>query len=70
MCILQEEMNNYKIKGHIGEGAHGYVMKAIDIRFNKKVALKKLLLKHSDGISMGIVREISALQHVDSDYVQ
>lgn len=62
-------MNNFKIQGHVGEGAHGYVMKAVDKRTNEEVALKKLVVKHNDGISMGIVREISSLQHVDCDNV-
>lgn len=63
------KMNNYKVEGHIGEGAHGYVMRGIDIRDNKEVALKKLIVKCNDGISMGIVREINALQEVDCDNV-
>lgn len=64
-------MNRYKIIGHIGEGAHGYVVKALNLETRKEVALKKLLLKSlSDGIPTNILREIKALQHIDCQYVR
>lgn len=63
-------MDQYKIKGHIGEGAHGYVVKAVNLNGNQEVALKKLLLKSlSEGIPNNILREIKALQHIDCQYV-
>lgn len=69
--ILFIKMNRYKIIGHIGEGAHGYVVKAINLESRKEVALKKLLLKSlSEGIPTNILREIKALQHIDCQYVR
>lgn len=63
-------MNQYKVKGHIGEGAHGYVMKAINLTTNQEVALKKLSLKSlNEGIPNNVLREIKALQQIDCEYV-
>ena len=63
-------MDNYKVIGRIGEGAHGLVLRARNIHTNKEVALKKVLLKKIDNsIPNSILREIKALQHVECDYV-
>ncbi|GLV40537.1 uncharacterized protein CBL_04338 [Carabus blaptoides fortunei] len=63
-------MNQYKVKGHIGEGAHGYVMKAINLITNQEVAIKKLSLKSlNEGIPNNVLREIKVLQQIDCEYV-
>lgn len=41
--------NRYKIQGKIGEGVHGVVVKAIDTKENKIVAIKKVALRTKFG---------------------
>lgn len=56
--------------GRIGQGAHGYVMKAFDKTNGKYVALKKLSIKTLDeGIPTKIMREICALRILRYKYV-
>lgn len=63
-------MDQYKVIGRIGEGAHGLVLKAKHKVSGNEVALKKLLLKRmDDDIPIQIVREIKALQEIDCRYV-
>ncbi len=63
-------MEDYTILGRIGEGAHGVVMKARHRKSGTVVALKKVLLKRlEDGLPETALREIKALQVLDSDYV-
>lgn len=63
-------MNKYKITGRVGQGAHGYVMKAQRLDTGDTVAMKKLLIKNLDtGIPKSIFREITALRTLKSDYV-
>ena len=57
-------MENYRVFGKIGEGAHGTVFQAEEIATGHKVALKKLSLKKvDDGIPIQFFREIKTLQH-------
>lgn len=63
-------MNQYRVKGRIGEGAHGLVLHGHHLLTGKEVALKKVLLKKvEEGIPNSVVREIKTLQEVDSKYV-
>lgn len=63
-------MNEYKILGRIGQGAHGYVMKGLHRIQNKEVALKKVIVKTlEEGIPKSIMREILALRVLKSEYV-
>jgi serine/threonine protein kinase len=58
------KMENYKIFGRIGEGAHGVVFHGQEIKTGEKVALKKIPLKRlEDGLPIQVLREIKALQH-------
>ncbi|XP_055384946.1 cyclin-dependent kinase 20 isoform X2 [Condylostylus longicornis] len=62
--------NRYKMIGKIGEGVHGYVIKAIDLNTNKEVAIKKVPLRNKHGnISLTTVREIKVLQHSSCEYI-
>lgn len=63
-------MENYKILEHIGDGAHGHVIKGYNRKTNKVVALKKILArKNKDEIPVNILREIKILLTVESEYV-
>ncbi|CAH8480885.1 unnamed protein product [Schistosoma rodhaini] len=60
-------MEQYSIIGRIGEGAHGVVLKAKHIESGELVALKKVpLRKLADGIPNTALREIKALQFIES----
>ncbi|CAL8071958.1 unnamed protein product [Calicophoron daubneyi] len=60
-------MEQYNILGRIGEGAHGIVLKAKHIESGDLVALKKVpLRKLAEGIPNTALREIKALQSVES----
>lgn len=64
-------MDQYKIQGHIGEGAHGVVMRAKHRAAGHDVAMKKLYLRRPDEeVPIQIVREIQLLQKVQSKYVR
>lgn len=64
-------MDNYKILGRVGQGAHGYVLKALNKTSEDVVALKKILIKNLDeGIPKNIMREITALRVLKSKYVR
>jgi serine/threonine protein kinase len=64
-------MDQYKIQGHIGEGAHGVVTRAQHRTAGHDVAMKKLYLKRPDEeVPIQIVREIQLLQKVQSKYVR
>lgn len=63
-------MNKYHVVGRVGEGAHGYVMKGVNKFTGTEVALKKLVIKHLDeGIPTNVMREISSLKVLSSDYI-
>lgn len=63
-------MQNYKVEGTIGQGAHGLVLKAKHIISGNDIALKKIHLKKlEDGIPISVFREIKTLQEVDCEYV-
>ena len=63
-------MENYVVQGRVGEGAHGIVMQAKHKSSGQVVALKKIPLKRlEDGISESTIREIRALQQLDSIYI-
>lgn len=63
------KVGNYKVIGKIGEGAHGIVLRAYDSRNKQYVALKRMLSKQEETISISALREIKSLQHVNSPYV-
>jgi cell cycle related kinase len=64
-------MDQYKVVGRIGEGAHGLVLRGQHRVTGKEVALKKVLLKKlEDGIPITVIREIKSLQEVDCEYVR
>jgi len=59
-------MENYRIEGKIGEGAHGVVLKAKTVSTGTTVALKKVMIRRlEDGIPTNALREIKALQEID-----
>ena len=63
-------MEDYCVLGRVGEGAHGIVMKCRHKPSGRVVALKKVPLKRlEDGISEATIREIKALQQLDSVHV-
>nr|XP_023029574.1 cyclin-dependent kinase 20 [Leptinotarsa decemlineata] len=55
-------MNNYKLLGRAGEGAHGFVFKGKDLRNESIVALKKITVNPNLGIPKSVMREICALR--------
>lgn len=64
-------MDKYTIIEHIGEGAHGLVLKAHDIAKGREVAIKKVALKKvKDGIPIPIMREVKTLQQLKHPYVR
>ena len=63
-------MENFIVMGRVGEGAHGIVMRAKHKPSGQIVALKKIPLKRlEDGISEATIREIRALQQLESIYI-
>lgn len=61
-------MDQYKILGRIGEGAHGIVFKAKHIESGDIVALKKVPLRRlEEGIPNTALREIKALQEIEEN---
>ncbi|KAA0201428.1 hypothetical protein HAZT_HAZT012222 [Hyalella azteca] len=63
-------MEAYTVTGRIGEGAHGVVVKAKHILTGRPVALKKIPLRRLDqGMPATALREIKALQQIQSEYV-
>lgn len=63
-------MNNYEVVSRIGQGAHGYVLKAVDKNDGRVVALKRVVIRTLDeGIPKNTMREITALRVLKSDYV-
>lgn len=63
-------MEKYIINGQIGEGAQGLVLKAHDTSRDQEVALKKILIKKSEGgLPASIIREVKSLQQFKHPYV-
>ena len=63
-------MEDYVVLGRVGEGAHGIVMKGRHKESGKTVALKKIPLKRiEDGVGEATIREIKALQQLESVHV-
>lgn len=62
-------MNNYKLLGRAGEGAHGFVFKAMDQRTGGLVALKKITFNPNHGVPKKTMREICALRVLKSKNV-
>ena len=70
LYVIFQLMDQYKVIGKIGEGAHGLVLRGKHLTTGNEVALKKVLLKKvEDGIPNTVIREIKALQEIDSEYV-
>ncbi|RZC37864.1 cyclin-dependent kinase 20, partial [Asbolus verrucosus] len=60
-------MENYKLLGRIGKGAHGLVFKALDIQNNRTVALKQIAVVNiNNGIPKNTMREICVLRALQS----
>lgn len=63
-------MEAYTVTGRIGEGAHGVVVKAKHNLSGRSVALKKIPLRRLEqGMPANSLREIKALQQIQSQYV-
>ncbi|KAL7635079.1 UNVERIFIED_CONTAM: hypothetical protein RMT77_014064 [Armadillidium vulgare] len=63
-------MEAYNVIGRIGEGAHGVVVRARHVITGQTVALKKVPLRRLDqGMPATALREIKALQEVNSEHV-
>jgi serine/threonine protein kinase len=63
-------MENYKLLGKIGKGAHGLVFKALDLHNNRTVALKQITIANvSNGIPKNTMREICVLRALQSKHV-
>lgn len=68
--VLTDIMENYTVTGHIGEGAHGLVLRGKHLPTGREVALKKVKVRRlEDGIPISILRESKILQIVDCRYV-
>lgn len=64
-------MKKYTIVGRVGQGAHGYVLKAINKASDAVVALKKVSFKNLDeGIPKNVMREIATLTVLNSQHVK
>jgi len=60
-------MENYELICKIGEGTFGEVFKAKHLETGTVVALKKIRIHRAeDGISKNLLREIKALEHIES----
>ncbi|KAJ1528754.1 hypothetical protein ONE63_007141 [Megalurothrips usitatus] len=63
-------MENYTVTGHIGEGAHGLVLRGKHHPTGREVALKKVKVRRlEDGIPISILRESKILKTVDCRYI-
>lgn len=65
-------MDDYRITQHIGDGAHGHVLKAFSLKRNKWMALKKIRIKKSENEVLPseiVLREIKVLLVIDCKYV-
>lgn len=63
-------MDEYKIIEHIGDGAHGHVLKAYNLKTEKTVALKRIhVKKNNNEIPVSVLREIKILLTVECKYV-
>lgn len=63
-------MEDYKIIEHIGDGAHGHVLKGYNVKTNDVVALKQIhLKKKGNDVPISVLREIKILLTIDSEYV-
>lgn len=55
-------MHNYKLLDRAGEGAHGTVFKALDLRNDNIVAMKKITFNPNSGVPKNTFREICSLR--------
>ncbi|XP_017784037.1 PREDICTED: cyclin-dependent kinase 20-like [Nicrophorus vespilloides] len=63
-------MDQFKITGKVGQGAHGYVMKGFNKFTGEQIAMKKLIVKNLDeGIPKNIMREITALKVLNHENI-
>ena len=63
-------MEDYKIIEHIGDGAHGHVLKGLNLKTNEMVALKRIhMKKKGNDIPISVLREIKILLAIDTEYV-
>lgn len=67
---MESKIDDYKIVGKIGEGAHGIVLRARNRKTGQFVALKRMLSsKGEEKIPLSVLREVKSLQHINSKYV-
>lgn len=67
---IPRKMNNYKLLGRAGEGAHGFVFKGLHQRSDTLVALKKITFNPNLGVPKKTMREICALRVLTSRNVK
>lgn len=67
--MMEYKLEDYKVMGRIGEGAHGIVLRAKNRKTGDYVALKRMLTNKDDKISVSVLREVKSLQYVNSKYV-
>lgn len=68
--IPSSKMDEYKITEHIGDGAHGHVLKGYSLKTARTVALKRIhFKKNEDEIPVSVLREIKILLTVECTYV-
>lgn len=70
LWFISNNMEDYKIIEHIGDGAHGHVLKGLNLKTNEMVALKRIhMKKKGNDIPISILREIKILLAIDTEYV-
>lgn len=62
-------MEDFRPLGRAGEGAHGFVFKAMDKKTHKIVALKKICFNPNHPMPKNTMREICALKALKSPNV-
>ena len=63
------KLSDLKRLGALGEGASGYVEKAVHIPTKKKMALKVIALQSNETVKRRILLELKTLHECDCDYI-